>query len=96
VITISPEAQEFLCGLECPEGKVLRLEEARDPGGKRQARFQIGYPKDDDEVVEREGEALLHVARSASETFDGCVVARVEMGEGVGITLSLPHAGQFS
>lgn len=96
MIAISQEAQEFLCGIEYPEGKVLRLEEDWEPGGKRHASFHIGYPKDDDEVLERGGEPLLHIAHSVSEAFDGFVVTRVEMSEGVGITLSPPYAGKFS
>lgn len=66
MITISQEAQEFLCGIEYPEGKILRLEEDWELGGKHHASFQIGAPKDDDEVLEREGETLLHVARPNS------------------------------
>lgn len=52
MITISQEAQEFLCGIEYPEGKILRLEEDWEPGGKHHASFQIGDSKDDDEVLE--------------------------------------------
>jgi hypothetical protein len=96
MITITQEAQEFLCGIEYPEGKILRLEEDWELGGKRRASFHIGEPEDDDEVLEREGETLLHFARSVSEAFDGFVVTRVEMREGVGITLSPPYAGKFS
>lgn len=96
MITISQEVQEFLYGIRYPEGKILRLEKDWEPGGKHHASFKIGDPKDDDEVLEREGETLLHVARTASETFDGFVVTRVEMREGVGITLSPPYAGKFS
>ncbi len=95
MITISLEAQEFLRGIEYPEGKVLRLEEAREVSGKRHASFEIGYPKDD-EVSGREGDTLLHGARPASDIFDGFAVTRVEMREGVGITLSPPYAGEFS
>lgn len=96
MITISLEAEEFLYGIRYPEGKVLRLEEDWKPGGERHASFQIGHPKDDDEVLEREGETVLHVARSVSEAFDGFVITHMEMKEGVGITLSPPYAGKFS
>ncbi|MDQ4001755.1 MAG: hypothetical protein M3283_12300 [Actinomycetota bacterium] len=65
MITISPEAEEFLRGIECPEGKVLRLEATLDASGKHHASFRIGYPKDDDEVLRREGETLLHISRLA-------------------------------
>lgn len=39
MITITQEAQEFLCGIEYPEGKILRLEEDWEPGGKYHASF---------------------------------------------------------
>jgi hypothetical protein len=96
MITISPEAQEFLCGIECPEGKVLRLEATLEASGKHDASFKIGYPKHDDELLRREGETLLHVSRLACKTFDGFVVTRLEERGGVGITLSPPYAGKFS
>ncbi len=47
-------------------------------------------------MLEREGETVLHVARSVSEAFGGFVVTHMEMREGVGITLSPPYAGKFS
>ncbi len=96
MITISPEAEEFLRGIECPEGKVLRLEATLDASGKHHASFKIGYPKDDDEVLRREGETLLHISRPTYEIFDGFVVSHLEVRGGVGITLSPPYAGKFS
>lgn len=47
-------------------------------------------------MLEREGEPLLHVTRPVNEIFAGFVVTRVEMSEGVAITLSPPYAGKFS
>lgn len=96
MITITREAREFLRTIECPEGKVLRLQETWSASGKRLVRFQIGDPEDGDEVLREEGETLLHIARSVGESFDGFVVQRVETAEGVGITLSPPEAGEFS
>lgn len=95
-IAISREAEEFLRTIECPEGKVLRLEETRSASGKRLVRFETGDPKDGDEVLWQEGETSVHAARSVSEGFDGFVVKRVETSEGAGITLSPPEAGEFS
>lgn len=92
MITVSQEAKEFLDTIECPAGKVLRLETAREPSGKRRVCFRIGEPEDGDEA----GETPLYAARAVSQGFDGFVVARVDMAEGVGITLSPPEAGEFS
>lgn len=96
MITITKEAREFLRTIECPEGKVLRLDETWSASGKRLVRFQVGNPKDGDEVLRQAGETPLHAARAVSQGFDGFVVTRVDMPEGVGITLSPPEAGEFS
>jgi len=96
MIAVSREAKEFLDTIECPAGKVLRLEEAREPSGKRRACFRIGDPEDGDELSRRGDGAPLHVARGVSQDFDGFVVTRVDTPEGVGITLSPPEAGEFS
>jgi hypothetical protein len=95
-ITVSREAEDFLRTIECPEGKVLRLEETWSATGKRLVRFETGEPKDGDEVLWQEGDTSLHAARSVSEAFDGFVVRRVETSKGVGVTLSPPEAGEFS
>ncbi len=95
-ITITREAEEFLRDIECPEGKVLRLQETRSASGKRLVRFETGNPKDGDEVLWQEGDTSLHAARSVSEGFDGFVVKRVETSEGTGIALSPPEAGKDS
>lgn len=96
MITVSQEVKEFLDTIECPVGKVLRLETAREPSGKRRVCFRIGEPEDGDEVLRQAGETPLHAARAVSQGFDGFVVMRVDMAEGVGITLSPPEAGEFS
>ena len=96
MITVSREAEEFLRTIECPEGKVLRLEETRSATGKRLVRFETGDPKDGDEVLWQAGETSVHAVRSVIEGFDGFVVKRVETSEGTGITLSPPEVGEFS
>lgn len=95
-ITITKEAEEFLRDIECPEGKVLRLEETRSASGKRLVRFETGEPQDGDEILWQEGDTSLHAARSVSEAFDGFVVKQVETSEGTGIALSPPEAGKDS
>ncbi len=95
-ITITKEAEEFLRDIECPEGKVLRLQETQSATGKPVIRFETGEPQDDDEILWQEGDTALHAARSVSEDFDGFVVKRVETSEGTGIALSPPKAGKDS
>ncbi len=96
MITITQEARDFLRAVECPEGKVLRLEEAWSASGKRVVRFRVGDPEDGDEVFRQGDETFLHVARSVGESFDGFVVQRVETPEGTGVVLKPPDAGEFS
>lgn len=96
MISVEQEAKEFLGGMECPEGKVVRLEEYWSEAGKRRVRFEIGDPEAGDEVLCREGKISLHVRRSVNEGFAGFVVTRVDGPEGVGIALSPPDAGEFS
>ena len=96
MISVEQEAKEFLGGMECPEGKVLRLEEYWSETGKRRVRFEIGDPEAGDEILCREGKTSLHVRRSVNEGFAGFVVTRVDGPEGVGIALSPPDAGEFS
>jgi hypothetical protein len=95
-ISVGREAEEFLGAMECPEGKVLRLEEYWSATGKRRVRFEIGDPKTGDEVLWREGETSLHASPSVNEGFAGFVVTRTEGPEGVGVALSPPDAGEFS
>ncbi len=96
MISVGQEAKEFLGDMECPEGKVLRLEEYWSANGNRRVRFEIGEPEAGDKVLCREGKTSLHVRRSVNERFAGFVVTRVDGPKGFGIALSLPDAGEFS
>ncbi len=96
MISVGYEAQEFLGSLECPAGKVIRLERAWEADGKRRVRFEFSAPRVDDEVLWRERETALHVTRSVNEAFAGFVVKRVDGPKGVGIALAPPDAGDFS
>ncbi len=95
MISIGQEAKQFLGAMECPKGKVLRLEEYWSATGQRCVRFEIGNPEADDEVLWREGKTSLHVRRSVNEGFAGFMVTRVDGPEGAGIALSPPYAGEF-
>lgn len=96
MISVGHEAQEFLGALECPAGKVIRIERAWGADGKHRVGFEFGDSEADDEVLWRGGETALHVPRSVNEGFAGFVVKRVDGPEGVGIVLAPPDAGDFS
>jgi iron-sulfur cluster assembly protein len=96
VITVNKNAKEFLQGVECPEGAVLRLDSVNEhvPGELR-VRLAPGEPRGDDQVVEHEGEILLRIGRTLSEELNGGSVALVETAEGLvlGVKTPLPTAG---
>jgi iron-sulfur cluster assembly protein len=49
-----------------------------------------GEPKAGDQVVEHEGEGLLHIAEPVSEAFDGGTIHTVETPEGPKIAILPP------
>lgn len=76
---------------EHPQGQVLRLEATRD----QRLGFVFGEPKADDQVVERQGEDLLHIPSPLSSELDGGVIDRVDTPEGprFGFTMDQPPDG---
>ena len=73
MITVTEEARELFQEIDNPDGTVLRLdpvttEEVID---ETQVRLGIGEPKNDDQVVQHEGEDLLRIARPVSEALNG-------------------------
>lgn len=83
MIRVTDSAAELLRAVrersEDPAGeKVLRLEEV----GDQRVGLVMGSARADDEVVEREGLALLHLSPRVSDALDGAVIDRVETPEG--------------
>ncbi len=58
--------------------------------------ISIDELKGDDQVVEHDGEDLLRIDASVSETLDGSVSNLVETPEGTGIGLTSPVDGPLT
>jgi iron-sulfur cluster assembly protein len=73
LIIVTQEAKALLGTIEHPQGTVLRL----DPVAQDQATEQVtltfapGEPRDDDQIVEQEGEEVLRIAAPLSELLNG-------------------------
>jgi iron-sulfur cluster assembly protein len=94
LITVTEHAKKVLRGYTCPDGTALRLDPA---SGHRSdgllARLGFGKPKEDDQVVDHEGEELLRIDRTVSEELNGSEICVVSTLEGPGLDLRRPpHA----
>lgn len=84
MITVTEEARELFQEIDNLDGTVLRLDPVttEELTGETQVRLGVGEPKDDDQVVQHEGEDLLCIARPVSEIFNGSTIDLVETLEG--------------
>ena len=84
MITVTEEARELFQEIDNPNGTVLRLDPVttEELTGETQVRLGVGEPKDDDQMVQHEGEDLLCIARPVSEIFNGSTIDLVETLEG--------------
>ncbi|HEY6750066.1 MAG TPA: hypothetical protein VI027_01925 [Rubrobacteraceae bacterium] len=84
MITVTEEARELFQEIDNLNGTVLRLDPVttEELTGETQVRLGVGEPKDDDQVVQHEGEDLLCIARPVSEIFNGSTIDLVETLEG--------------
>lgn len=97
MINVTEEARELFTGVERPEGTVLRLDPVeQDENGQTQIGLVAGEPQGDDQVVEHEGESLLHIAAPVSEALDGASIDKVETEDGVGFSINPPEEEQQS
>src|ERR687894_1709165 len=72
MITVTDEAKDHFLNVEHPEGTVLRLDPVVDQDtGETQIGISAGEPMSGDQVVERDGEAVLHIAGLVSQALDG-------------------------
>ncbi|MGI9048668.1 MAG: hypothetical protein ACR2GU_04720 [Rubrobacteraceae bacterium] len=93
MISITDDAKGLFRQVERPEGTVLRLDPVMDEGtGETGVGISAGEPKGDDQVVEHEGESLLHIDNSVSEALDGSTLNVVDTPEGPGIGIVPPDA----
>lgn len=94
MITVTEEARELFLTVERPEGTILRLDPVVDETtGETQIGLSAGEPQGDDQVVEHEGESLLHIAAPVSEALDGSTLNLVDTPEGPAIGLATPDPG---
>ena len=97
MITVTEERRRGSKDGEHPEGTVLRLDPVTDQStGRLGIGISIDEPKGDDQVVEHDGEDLLRIDASVSETLDGSVPNLVETPGGTGIGLTPPEAGPLT
>ncbi len=93
MITVTEEAKQLFLNVEHPDGTVLRLEQVVDPNtGETQIGLSAGEPMSDDQVVEHNGETLLHIAAPVSEALDGSTLDAVDTPEGPGIGITAPNS----
>lgn len=97
MIDVTPEARELLQTVELPEEQVLRLDPVQESDdGQTQIGLVAGEPQGDDEVVEHDGESLLHVSSSVSDALDGGTIERVDTDEGAGLKITPPGGEEES
>jgi hypothetical protein len=92
MITVTEQAKEFFWGIERPEGAVLRLDplQVNQASGQVEIGLVAGEPMEGDQVVEHEGEGLLHIAGPVSEALDGGTIRTVDTPEGSKIDILPP------
>jgi len=92
MIAVTEQAKELLWGAEHPQGTVLRLDplEVDQATGRVEIGLVAGEPKAGDQVVEHEGEGLLHIAGPVSEALDGGTIHTVNTREGPKIDILPP------
>ena len=93
MITVTEEAKELFLDVDHPDGTVLRLDPVVDQNtGETQIGMSAGEPMSDDQVVEHNGESLLHIAAPVSEALDGSTLDAVNTPEGPGIGITTPDS----
>lgn len=86
MLAVTPQAKELLRGIDSQNEGVLRLE-AMDTG---QLGFVSGPAQPGDQVVEEQGQDLLHIAAPVSDRYDGHELDRVEGPQGPQFTITRP------
>jgi iron-sulfur cluster assembly protein len=93
MITVTEEAKQLFLNVEFPDGTVLRLDPVVDQNtGETQLGLTAGEPMSGDQVVEHNGESLLHIASPVSEALDGSTLDAVNTPEGPGIGITTPNS----
>ena len=93
MITVTEEAKELFLNVEYPDDTVLRLYPVVDQStGEAQIGISAGEPMSDDQVIERDGEAVLHIAAPVSQALDGSTLDAVDTPTGPGIGITTPDS----
>jgi iron-sulfur cluster assembly protein len=93
MITVTEEAKELFLNVEHPDDTVLRLDPVVDQNtGETQIGISAGQPMSDDQVVEHNGESLVHIAAPVSQALDGSTLDAVNTPEGPGIGITTPDS----
>ena len=93
MITVTEAAKELFLNVDYPDDTVLRLDPVVDQNtGEPQIGISAGEPMSDDQVVEHNGETLLHIAAPVSEALDGSTLDAVDTPEGPGIGITAPNS----
>lgn len=92
MIVVTEEVKRYVrtvsTGVGLPEGLVLRLDETgHGRYDERQLVVSVEKPREGDQPVEHEGEDLLHISGTVSETYNGCVLDVEETHQGVAFIL---------
>lgn len=91
MITVTEQAKDLFLDIDSPAGTILRLDPIVDEAtGETQISISTGAPQADDQIVERDGERVLHIAAPVSEALDGGKLDLVETPEGPAIGLQTP------
>lgn len=89
MIHVSDAAKDLFGQISAPEGQVLRLE----PVAEQQIGIVAGEPRGDDQVVERDGADVLHIAATVSQALDGATIDRVDTPQGPSFGVTMPDEG---
>jgi len=93
MITVTEEAKELFLSVDYPDDAVLRLDPMVDQNtGETQIGIAAGEPRSDDQVVEHDGEAVLHIASLLSQALDGSTLDAVDTPQGPGIGITTPDS----
>src|ERR671913_1439613 len=93
MITVTEEAKERFLNVDYPDDTVLSLDSVVDQNtGMTEIGISVSEPMSDDQVVEHDGEAVLHIAGPVSEALDGSTLDAVNTPEGPGIGISTPDS----
>ena len=97
MITVTEEAKERFLNVDYPDDTVLRLDPVVDQNiGETQIGISAGEPMSDDQVVEHDGEVVMHIAGPVSEALDGSTLDAVDTPEGPGIGIITPNSSPLT